>query len=407
MYTVDLCKELIDMNYRVVLRSLVGGILLTGMWTGVYAIDSDVAVPDMIHHDWRNTTDIGVKVQGGHNGYNYHHIEGHPADPIRGIPGVADQNLDSKENDVRKTQLYIETLQPITKDSHTKKSLVFVQGRISTHGGEKLRSNVYYGGFHQSPSYIESIHTIKSESIGTTGTIGVGYRRLSKHEHSYIGMNAFYDHTFRNGHKRASLGFEYVSGENEISANVYKGISGDRYESSITYHNDMIVRGSGYTDPYIVEDRLYDRTHVADGYDIQYRRTFKNARWANPYVKLYHWNVNHYKGVQNLGSPNFMYYYNTHGYKDITGVQVGAQLQLTPHISLDVGYDDSNWRSGNPYVQVAYTIGKKPFALWGGKHSDDTMTTARYKMFDKVERQDMFLDSYYERDYLELARNQL
>lgn len=36
-----------------------------------------------------------------------------------------------------------------------------------------------------------------------------------------------------------------------------------------------------------------------------------------------------------------------------------------------------------------YTLGKSKFALFGGKHSDDSMTTARSKMLDKIERQDM------------------
>ena len=34
-------------------------------------------------------------------------------------------------------------------------------------------------------------------------------------------------------------------------------------------------------------------------------------------------------------------------------------------------------------------LGKSKFALFGGKHSDDSMTTARSKMLDKIERQDM------------------
>ena len=31
------------------------------------------------------------------------------------------------------------------------------------------------------------------DSIGAIGTVGVGYRRLSKHEHSYVGINSFFD----------------------------------------------------------------------------------------------------------------------------------------------------------------------------------------------------------------------
>lgn len=45
--------------------------------------------------------------------------------------------------------------------------------------------------------------------------------------------------------------------------------------------------------------------------------------------------------------------------------------------------------SGKFYVQTMYTLGKSKFALFDGKHSDDSMTTARSKMLDKIERQDM------------------
>lgn len=45
--------------------------------------------------------------------------------------------------------------------------------------------------------------------------------------------------------------------------------------------------------------------------------------------------------------------------------------------------------SGEFYVQTMYTLGKSKFALFGGKHSDSSMTTARSKMLDKIERQDM------------------
>ena len=38
--------------------------------------------------------------------------------------------------------------------------------------------------------------------------------RLSKGEHAYVGVNAFYDHVFKGGYKRVSGGVEYVAGLN-------------------------------------------------------------------------------------------------------------------------------------------------------------------------------------------------
>ena len=62
-----------------------------------------------------------------------------------------------------------------------------------------------------------------SESLGTVGSLGVGYRILSKHEHAYVGVNAFVDRAFTGNYNRISGGVEYVNGLNEVYANVYRG----------------------------------------------------------------------------------------------------------------------------------------------------------------------------------------
>ena len=40
-------------------------------------------------------------------------------------------------------------------------------------------------------------------------------------------------------------------------------------------------------------------------------------------------------------------------------------------------------------LQTYYTLVKSKFPLFGGKHSDSSVTTARSKMLDKIEHQDM------------------
>ena len=35
-----------------------------------------------------------------------------------------------------------------------------------------------------------------TKSLGAVANVGLGYRILSKHEHAYVGVNTFYDHSF-------------------------------------------------------------------------------------------------------------------------------------------------------------------------------------------------------------------
>ena len=76
---------------------------------------------------------------------------------------------------------------------------------------------------------------------------------------------------------------------------------------------------------------------------------------------------------------------------------------MTPHISVGMGYDKPFGHSGEFYVQTLYTLGKSKFALFGGKHSDSSMTTARSKMLNKVRRQDMIVESFDDVEYDYLA----
>lgn len=93
---------------------------------------------------------------------------------------------------------------------------------------------------------------------------------------------------------------------------------------------------------------------------------------------------------------------------NISGIRVGSKLQMTPHISLELGYDKINHRSGTPYVQVLYTLGKAKYAYFGGKHGDSRVTSARSKMLDKVHRKDIVVDRTEQESLLFYAQpNQL
>ena len=131
---------------------------------------------------------------------------------------------------------------------------------------------------------------------------------------------------------------------------------------------------------------------VASGYDIGYARTFKNARYIRAYIDRYHWNRMNGEIRDVEWFSNDIYNYNiafpVNGvYKN--GIKTGVNVNVTPHISVGMGYDKPFGHSGEFYVQTMYTLGKSKFALLGGKHSDSSMTTARSKMLDKIERQDM------------------
>ena len=133
----------------------------------------------------------------------------------------------------------------------------------------------------------------------------------------------------------------------------------------------------------------YDGHKVLSGYDISYARTFKNARWARVQLGLYHWN-GHDVPTHGEYTKEPLHLGKSHGWK------LGTTLQITPHISLDLGYtSDSKYDSG-AYGFIKYTLGSSKFAWHGGKHSDDAITNARARMFDKIDRSPMMIGNTYE-----------
>jgi len=254
-------------------------------------------------------------------------------------------------------QISVETLQPLTHYDENSKSVLFVQGGIGR---------------------------------GGLANVGLGYRHLSKNEHAYVGVNAFVDRAFSENANRVSGGLEYVSGLNEVRANVYRGLG------SVKSQSDMIYLPQSYFTFDLDGGAAYYMPHesqkVLSGYDVSYARTFKNARWARVHATVYHWN--------GLSVPNHsdallktLEVGNSHGWK------VGTTLQVAPHVSLDVGYtSDSKYTSG-AYGVVKYTLGTSKFAWHGGKHSDDTITNARARMLDKVDRSPITIGRTYEEDW--------
>ena len=375
---------------------------------------SDTAKHEAVQSNWMDRTDIAVGVQtGGQSKLDKGHFL------------TDDQNsIYNKQSDYGNlTKAYIETLQPISHYDENSKSVLFVQGRIGR-GGEKIASKEMRGYFINEPimtrhGYLSS-YTIKntdeksSETLGIIGTVGIGYRRLSRNEHAFVGANAFVDRAFTGNYNRISGGVEYVNGLNEVYANVYKGIG-----------NKDVVRGgggnpypkrlypNGYPDsfPYGVIPSenyyTYKGGRALGGYEIGFARSFKNARWARAYVNGYRWKGQGFGHEQNYnwGRPGHwsVPWFSVRDANHYKGIKIGAELQLTPHISLDIGYNNANNMSKGMYGTVKYTLGTSKFAFWGGRHSDNRITTARSKMLDKVRRQDMIVESFDDIEYDYLA----
>ena len=368
---------------------------------------------EAVRSNWLDRTDIAIGVQTGGS-----------SDSHKGMfPSDYNNNFYNTKSDYGNiTKAYIETLQPITHYDENSKSVVFVQGRIGR-GGEKISSKEVRGYF--TPDLVMSpfgfdvfteinIDEKTSESLGTVGSLGVGYRILSKHEHAYVGVNAFVDRAFTGNYNRISGGVEYVNGLNEVYANVYRGL-GDKElvkgGGGNPYPKRLYPNGYPDTFPYNTIPSENYNTYVGggvlDGYEIGIVRSFKNARWARAYVNGYRWNGNGFSHKQeyNWGRPGHwsVPWFTARNANHYKGIKIGAELQLTPHISLDIGYNNANNMSKGMYGTLKYTLGTSKFAFWGGKHSDDTITTARSKMLNKVRRQDMIVESFDDIEYDYLA----
>ena len=379
---------------------------VTGLDSAQQTIASDTARKEAVRSSWMDRTDVvvGVGMKDSKETHSQHHYVGESSMRHDDLNTVTSKS--SKSTEINK--LYIETLQPITHYDENAKSVVFVQGRIGR-SGEKISS-------YKLDSYLEPARpagtfithdkqTDKKESLGMNANIGIGYRRLSKGEHAYVGVNAFYDHVFKGGYKRVSGGVEYVAGLNEFHANLYRNLGTDE-RKYIGLHGRSTVLGDptglypygmdpdqslynygvvSYENHWMLSEKV-----AASGFDVGYSRTFKNARWARVYADYYNWRG---REAVRVG------YHKLKKRDAIKGFKVGAEFHITPHLTLDAGYQTASHHLSGPYATLKYTIGTSKFAWHGGKHSENAITTARSKMLDKVHRSDMVVLDIVQEDY--------
>ena len=184
----------------------------------------------------------------------------------------------------------------------------------------------------------------RASDTGTTINVGVGYRRISKDDRRLYGAHLFYDHRFLNRHDRLSAGLEYMSGESEFRFNWYGSASDER----------------------VLDANLHTLERVSNGYTLEYGKTFKNARWARVYVEGYHWNQDRQA--------------------DKNGLRIGSEMQLTPRVSIDMGYNKPEHSSGGAYGKITFRLAGAPMAWYGGKHRLEQSATVRDKMLNIVRR---------------------
>ena len=209
----------------------------------------------------------------------------------------------------------VETVQPLGHYDDTSRHIWFTQQRIS-----------------------------RAADIGTTLNVGVGYRRISKDDSRLYGAHLFYDHRFLRHHDRLSGGLEYMSGESEFRFNWYGSASDER----------------------VLDANLHTLERVANGYTLEYGKTFKNARWASVYVEGYHWDQERQA--------------------DKNGLRIGSELQLTPRVSVDMGYNKPEHSSDGAYGKITFRLAGAPVAWYGGKHSVEGSMSVRSKMLSFVRR---------------------
>lgn len=377
-----------------------------GLNSAQQTIASDTARKEAVRSSWMDRTDVvvGVGMKDSKETHSQHHYVGESSNRHDDLHTVISKSLKSTEIN----KLYIETLQPITHYDENAKSVVFVQGRIGR-SGEKISS-------YKLDSYLEPARpagtfithdkqTDKKESLGMNANIGIGYRRLSKGEHAYVGVNAFYDHVFKGGYKRVSSGVEYVAGLNEFHANLYRNLGTDDRKYIGLRGRSVVLGDPTGLYPYGMDpdQSLYNygkaayENHwmllekvAASGFDVGYSRTFKNARWARVYADYYNWRG---REAVRVG------YHKLKKRDAIKGFKVGAEFHITPHLTLDAGYQTASHHLSGPYATLKYTIGTSKFAWRGGKHSESAITTARSKMLDKVHRSDMVVQETVENTY--------
>ena len=139
--------------------------------------------------------------------------------------------------------------------------------------------------------------------------IGIGYRKLSENKNSITGANVFLDYD-EEGNARASIGLELKSSSFDILANYYAAISGAKTVGAYT-----------------------ERT--LDGVELTAIGQVPYLPWANLVATHYEW-----EAEKNS--------------KDSKGDKISLEMQLTPNLVAEVGYDDNNISGTSNFAKIMF-----------------------------------------------------
>ena len=142
---------------------------------------------------------------------------------------------------------------------------------------------------------ISLFNTEKNSEDRIIGNFGLGSRKLLYDDTLLAGVNAFIDNDFDETTRRASLGFELKNAVLDFSSNIYESI----------------------------EDSQDER--VMNGWDYTLASQVPYVHWSKVFVSQYQW-----EGILR---------------DDVEGTKLGSEMLLTPHVNLEVAYDDKD-RSG-------------------------------------------------------------
>jgi len=180
-----------------------------------------------------------------------------------------------------------------------------------------------------------------------TLNLGYGHRFLSNDKTKLVGLNTFLDRDIHNN-SRMSFGAELKTSVFEANGNFYKALS----ES----------HGAG-------NDVGSNQERVLDGYDVNLVGQIPQMPWANIVFTTYRW-----ESVKNT--------------KDSEGEIFKTELDLTPTVSLEAGFDDNNISKSEEFLKLTYNYPPKdrPTALDGISDAAYELEDVSGEMLTKVRR---------------------
>ena len=139
---------------------------------------------------------------------------------------------------------------------------------------------------------ISLFNTEKNSEDRIVGNFGLGSRKLLYDDTLLAGVNAFIDNDFDETTRRVSLGFELRNAVLDFSSNMYEGIDDSQDE------------------------------RVMNGWDYTLASQVPYIHWSKIFVSQYQW-----EGILR---------------EDVEGTKLGSEMLLTPHVNLEVAYDDKD-----------------------------------------------------------------